>query len=86
MDTVLASYPDFSKLDKVLYDSGLAENKMGHEDEARQLWERPRGTSVEPLRQEGAADGGSASGPPAKAAGGEPRAERPGLTQAPPAD
>jgi outer membrane protein assembly factor BamD len=40
MDTILSAYPDYPKLDNVLYESGLAENKMGHEAEAREIWER----------------------------------------------
>jgi outer membrane protein assembly factor BamD len=40
LETVLAAYPDYLKLDLVLFDAGLAENKMGHEDEARQIWAR----------------------------------------------
>jgi outer membrane protein assembly factor BamD len=40
MDTILAAYPDYAKLDQILYEAGLVENKMGHEDEARQLWDR----------------------------------------------
>jgi outer membrane protein assembly factor BamD len=40
MDTILTAYPDYPKLDQVLYETGLAEKKMGHEDEARQLWDR----------------------------------------------
>ena len=40
MDTILTSYPDYTKLDQVLWETGLVENKLGHEDEARQFWER----------------------------------------------
>ena len=71
MDTVLASYPDFTKLDKVLYDSGLAENKMGHEDEARQLWERlARDFPSSPFVKKVPRPAAPPPAPPAKAAGG----------------
>jgi outer membrane protein assembly factor BamD len=40
METILAAYPEYGKLDQVLYETGLVENKLGHEDEARQFWER----------------------------------------------
>jgi outer membrane protein assembly factor BamD len=40
LETVLSAYPDYGKLDRVLYELGLAENRMGHADEARQAWER----------------------------------------------
>ncbi len=40
LDTILNAYPDYQKMDRILYETGIVENKMGHEDEARQLWER----------------------------------------------
>lgn len=40
LEGILAAYPDYTKLDQVLFETGLAENKLGHEDEARQIWER----------------------------------------------
>jgi outer membrane protein assembly factor BamD len=40
MDTILTAYPDYAGLDKVLYEGGLLETKMGNKDEARTLWER----------------------------------------------
>ena len=68
---ILASYPDFAKLDKVLYDSGLAENKMGHEDEAKQIWERlARDFPSSPLVKKVPRPAAPAPAPPAKAAGG----------------
>ncbi|HEY3350393.1 MAG TPA: outer membrane protein assembly factor BamD [Thermoanaerobaculia bacterium] len=71
MDTVLASYPDYAKLDKVLFDSGVAENKMGHEDEARQLWDRlARDFPSSPLVRKVPRPAAAPSAPPAKAAGG----------------
>lgn len=70
MDTVLASYPDYSKLDKVLYETGLAEKKLGHEDEARQVWERlARDFPSSPLVKK-VPPAASPAAPPAKAAGG----------------
>jgi outer membrane protein assembly factor BamD (BamD/ComL family) len=71
MDGVLASYPDYVKLDKVLYDSGVAENKMGHEDEARQLWDRlARDFPSSPLVKKVPRPAAAPPAPPAKAAGG----------------
>lgn len=40
MDTILAAYPEFGGLDKVLYEAGLLETKLGNGDEARTLWDR----------------------------------------------
>lgn len=40
MEMVLAAYPEYAGLDKVLYESGLLETKLGNRDEARTLWER----------------------------------------------
>ena len=40
LDTILAAYPEYAKMDQVLYETGLVENKLGHEDEARQFWNR----------------------------------------------
>jgi outer membrane protein assembly factor BamD len=40
METILAAYPEYGGLDKVLYEAGLLETKMGHGGEARSLWER----------------------------------------------
>lgn len=70
METILAGYPDYPKLDKVLYETGLAENKLGHEDEARQIWERlardfPSSNMVKKIPRPRAP-----AAPPAKAAGG----------------
>ena len=71
MDGILASYPDYAKLDKVLYDFGLAENKMGHEDEAKQIWERlARDFPSSPLVKKVPRPAGPPPAPPAKAAGG----------------
>lgn len=71
MDGILASYPDYAKLDKVLYDFGLAENKMGHEDEAKQIWERlARDFPSSPLVKKVPRPAAPPPAPPAKAAGG----------------
>ncbi len=40
MDTILTAYPEYAGLDKVLYEAGILETKMGNKDEARTLWER----------------------------------------------
>lgn len=40
MDVILAAYPEFTGLDKVLYEGGILEAKMGNGDGARSLWER----------------------------------------------
>lgn len=70
MDTILAAYPDYTKLDKVLYETGLAERKLGHEDEARQVWERlARDFPSSPLLKKVPRPAAPAA-PPAKAAGG----------------
>ena len=69
MDMILAAYPEYAGLDKVLYESGLLERKMGHVDEARSFWERlqkdypaspfvkkvpaPAGTAPAPVRAAG---------------------------------
>lgn len=40
MEMILAAYPEYGGLDKVLYEAGLLETKMGNGGEARSLWER----------------------------------------------
>ncbi len=71
LDTLLAAYPDYRKLDQVLYETGLAENKMGHEDEAKQLWERlARDFPSSPLLRKVPRTVASPPSPPTKAAGG----------------
>jgi outer membrane protein assembly factor BamD len=71
MDTVLAAYPDYTKLDLVLYDSGLAENKMGHEDEAKEIWARlARDFPSSKILKKVPRSPVSPPAPPAKAAGG----------------
>jgi outer membrane protein assembly factor BamD len=70
MDTALAAYPEYAGLDKVLYEAGILETKMGHKDEARTLWERlardyPASPLVRKLPQQPA---GAAT--PIRAAGG----------------
>jgi outer membrane protein assembly factor BamD len=71
MDTVLAAYPDYAKLDLVLFDCGLAENKMGHEDEAKQIWARlARDFPSSKILKKVPRSAVSPPAPPAKAAGG----------------
>jgi outer membrane protein assembly factor BamD len=70
MDVVLSAYPDYPKLDQVLYETGLAENRMGHGDEARQIWERlARDFPSSPLVKR-VPRPVVAAAPPTKAAGG----------------
>ncbi len=70
LDTILAAYPDYTKLDQVLWETGLVENKLGHEDEARQFWERlARDFPQSPLIRK-VPRGSAPPAPPAKAAGG----------------
>jgi len=40
MDVILAAYPEYAGLDKVLYEAGVLERRMGNGGEARSLWER----------------------------------------------
>ena len=55
MDVILAAYPEYTRLDKVLYEAGILEGKMGNEDEARvALGAPPEGLSGEPAREEAA--------------------------------
>ena len=71
LDGILAAYPDYGKLDQVLYETGVAENKMGHEDEAKQLWERlARDFPSSPLLRKLPRSAASPTAPPVKAAGG----------------
>ncbi len=39
-DTLLGAFADYRALDRALYEAGLAEKKLGHDDDSRQLWER----------------------------------------------
>ena len=41
-DIVFSAFPDFSRMDRVLYFAGLVERKLGHEEDSRLLWERLR--------------------------------------------
>lgn len=41
-DGLLAAFPDYRSLDRVLYEAGLAERKLGHADESLALWNRLR--------------------------------------------
>lgn len=51
-DTILGAFPDFTHLDQVLYEGGLAEKKLGHDADARLLWERlARDYPDSPLRR-----------------------------------
>jgi outer membrane protein assembly factor BamD len=70
MDTILAAYPEYARLDKVLYEAGLLETKMGNKAEARTLWERlARDYPASPLvRKVPAPTAGAAA--PVRAAGG----------------
>jgi outer membrane protein assembly factor BamD len=71
LEGILAAYPDFGKLDLVLYDSGLAENRMGHRDEAKQIWERlARDFPSSKILKKIPRSAVSPPAPPAKAAGG----------------
>ena len=70
LDTILTAYPDYTKLDQVLWETGFVENKLGHEDEARQFWERlARDFPSSPLIKK-VPRGAAPAPPPAKAAGG----------------
>lgn len=40
METILAAYPEYPGLDKVLYEAGLLEIRLGNGDGARSHWER----------------------------------------------
>ena len=40
MDVILAAYPEYSGLDKVLFEAGILEVKMGNGDQAKSHWER----------------------------------------------
>jgi len=40
MEFIVATYPEYTRLDKVIYEAGLLEGKMGNYDERRSLWER----------------------------------------------
>jgi outer membrane protein assembly factor BamD len=39
-DGLLAAFPDYKDIDRVLYEDGLVERKMGHGDESAALWAR----------------------------------------------
>ncbi len=39
-DTLLGAFPDYGALDRALYEAGLAEKRLGHDDDSRLLWER----------------------------------------------
>jgi len=42
LDTLMAAFPEYSGLDKALYDAGIVENRLGHKDEARERFVRLR--------------------------------------------
>lgn len=39
-DTILQAYPDYSGVDRVLYELGFAERKLGNEQKALESWQR----------------------------------------------
>ncbi|MEO6324456.1 MAG: outer membrane protein assembly factor BamD [Thermoanaerobaculia bacterium] len=39
-DVLLSAFPDYHGLDIVLYEAGLTERKLGHDDDARVLWDK----------------------------------------------
>ncbi len=39
-DTILAAYPDYASLDRVLYELGSVERRLGNEEKARESWQR----------------------------------------------
>jgi len=41
-ETILVVYPDYRHLDRVLYEAGFAERKLGHADESAGLWSKLR--------------------------------------------
>ena len=41
-DGILSAFPDYGATDRVLYEAGMVERKMGHADEAAALWSRLR--------------------------------------------
>ena len=41
-DGLMTAFPDYRDIDRVLYEAGLAERKMGHGDESAALWTRLR--------------------------------------------
>lgn len=41
-DGILTAFPDYGATDRVLYEAGVVERKMGHADESLALWERLR--------------------------------------------
>jgi outer membrane protein assembly factor BamD len=42
LDTLMAAFPEFSRLDKALYDAGIVENRLGNKDDARERFVRLR--------------------------------------------
>ncbi|MDL2718975.1 MAG: outer membrane protein assembly factor BamD [Acidobacteriota bacterium] len=40
MEFILTAYPEYAGLDKVLYEAGLLEGRMGNMDERQSLWQR----------------------------------------------
>ncbi len=70
MDTILSAYPEYPSLDKVLYEAGLLETKLGNRDEARTLWDRlARDYPASPLVRK-VPTAPAAATPPVRAAGG----------------
>lgn len=39
-DVLLSAFPDYRGLDVVLYEAGLTERKLGHDEDARVLWDK----------------------------------------------
>ncbi|MFI5180804.1 MAG: outer membrane protein assembly factor BamD [Thermoanaerobaculia bacterium] len=39
-ETILAAYPDYGTMDRVLYELGLVERRLGNEEKARESWKR----------------------------------------------
>lgn len=83
-DTILAVFPEYKKMEQTLYEAGLAEYRLGHEEDARILFAKlrqdfPKSELVRKLPKAVV----PAPAPPAAAAESAPAAPAPGTAVAP---
>lgn len=74
-DVILSVFPEFGKMDQTLYEAGVAERRLGHDEDARLLWEK--------LAQDFPASPWAKRVPRDAAAEAQPAAESPDAAAAP---
>jgi outer membrane protein assembly factor BamD (BamD/ComL family) len=78
-DTLLSAFPDYRQMDQTLYEAGVTERRLGHDEDARILWQKlaqdfPKSIWIRKLPPAArAAPAAPAAEVPAPASSAEPR-------------